>query len=249
MSEQDRLRAIRSEVERLAARPAAPAPLPTGLAPLDTMLGGGLPRGALIEVWGPTCGKSTLALHVAAAAQQSGRSAAWIDADRTFDPAWAAGIGVDLDRMPVFRPEAAEEALEIARQLAVSGALDLLVIDSVAALTPRLELDAALGVGMPSLQARVLGSGLRKLAMVAPRTGVTFLFVNQVRTRVGASGHEPLTSAGGPSLKLYAALRIVMTPLSRRLVSFRVLKTRGAGYGARPVELPWTPGRGFAAAP
>jgi recombination protein RecA len=245
MQEQDRQRAIRL---RLAGMPGeAAAVLPTGFAALDRALGGGLPRGRIVELFGPTSGKTTLALQVVARVQRGG-SAAWIDADRTFDPTYAARLGVALAGLPVVRPESTEQALEIACRLAGSGGLDLLVIDSAAALVPRAELAAAIGESGPGIHSRVLASGLRRLALAAARAGATALFVNQARTRLEASGARPETSAGGPPLKLYAAVRLVLAPSGAGRVRFRVLKNRAAA-GASEGELEWQPGRGFVETP
>jgi len=205
-----------------------------------------LPRGGLVEVYGPSsCGKTTLALQAVAYLQSRGFTAAWIDADRTFDPAYAAGLGVAVERLPVAQPECAEEALDVARQLANSTAVDLLVVDSAAALVPRLELAAGLGTSSQGLQSRVLASGLRKLATALVRTGASAVFLNQTRTRVESSGEESETSAGGPPLKLFAAVRIAMEPAGAGRIRFRVLKNKLAATLAGR-ELEWRRGSGFA---
>ena len=223
--------------------------LPTGFAVLDRALGiGGLPRGRITEIFGPAnCGKTALALQAIAFGQEMGAAAAWIDAEHAFDPGFATRLGVDLARLPVAEPAAAEEALEITRRLAASGAVDLVVVDSAAALVPRIELEAGLGAGGASLQSRVLGSELRRLTVVARRTGVAILFLNQTRTRLEASAGELETSAGGPSLKLHSAVRIALAA-SGRTVRFRILKNELAAPFATG-ELEWHPGTGFVEGP
>ena len=205
----------------------------TGFPPLDAALGiGGLPRGHITELFGSSAsGKTTLALQAAAHAQQAGLSAAWIDAEHGFDPAYAAALGVATDRLPVVQPDSAEEALEIARQLTVSDAVDLLIVDSAAALVPSLELRIGLGDGGPGLQGRTIASGLRKLARAVTRTETAVLFLNQMRSSGDPADPEAETTAGGPSLKMYAALRIALIPAAGNLVRFRVLKNKaGAAY-------------------
>ena len=203
MTEQDRQHAIRLRLARMG-KPPTGAVIPTGFAALDAALGaGGFPRGRVVELFGASStGKTTLALQVIAHAQSDGLTAAWIDAEHAFDPAYAATLGVSIGRLPVAQPESAEQALEIVRQLAASQAVDLLVVDSAAALIPRLELHTGLGEGGPGLQSRVLASGLRRLAGIVARTGTVVVFLNQLRSRPGASPGEPETTAGGPALKL-----------------------------------------------
>ena len=173
---------------------------------------------------------------------------AWIDSDHGFDPLYAVKLGVEIERLPVVDPESAEEALEIARRLAISGAVDLLVVDSAAALVPSLELETGIGASGPGLHSRVLASGLRKLAMAATRAGAAVLFLNQTRGRPEPSGGEAETTAGGPPLKLYAAVRIALGPAGERRVRFRVLKNKAAAAFAEG-DLRWKPGRGFAESP
>ena len=255
MKEEDRQRAIRlklSQMESAPVRrtgyPAGPA-LPTGFAALDAALGtGGLPRGCLVELFGPSCGKTTLALQVAAHLQKQGSTVAWIDSDHAFDPLYAVKLGVAIERMPVVEPESAEEALEIARRLVLSGAVDLLVVDSAAALVPSLELETGVGASGPGLHSRVLASGLRRLATAVTKAGSSVLFLNQTRGRPEPSGGEAETSAGGPPLKLYAAVRIALGPAGERRVRFRVLKNKVAAAFAEG-ELRWKPGLGFAESP
>ena len=163
----------------------------------------------MVEFYGPSgCGKTTLAIQIVAHLQPAGLTCAWIDADRTFDPAYAASLGVEVDRIPLAQPDSAEEGLEVARTLAGSGAVDLVIVDSAAALVPKLELEAGIGYYSKGLHSRVLASGLRNLRHTLARSGSSVLFLNQVRNRpAGGSGE---TSAGGPPLKLYAAVRIAL---------------------------------------
>jgi recombination protein RecA len=245
MSELQRRHAIELKLSRMESAPGRAAAVSTGFALLDAALdSSGFPRGSIVEIFGPSCGKTTLALQTIAHLQAGGGSAGWIDADHTFDPQYAAALGVDLERMPLGRPDSAEQALEMARRLAASGALDLLVLDSAAALTPQLEREASLGESPAGLHSRVLASGLRKLAMTAMRAGVSVLFLNQIRSRVEPAGE---TSAGGPPLKLYASVRIRVAPGPGLRLRFRVLKNRAAG-AFREGELEYLPGRGFAEA-
>ena len=255
MKEQDRQRAIRlklSQMESASTSRAGCRPgsaLSTGFAALDAALGmGGLPRGCLVELFGPSCGKTTLALQVVAHLQKRGSTAAWIDSDHAFDPAYAVKLGVAIERMPVVQPESAEEALEIARRLAISGAVDLLVVDSAAALVPNLELETGIGASGPGLHSRVLASGLRRLAMAVAKAGATMLFLNQTRGRPEPSGGEAETSAGGPPLKLHAAVRIALGPAGDRRVRFRVLKNKVAAAFAEG-DLHWKQGLGFVESP
>jgi recombination protein RecA len=249
MTEQDRQRAIRLRLCRTQGAPgrlADPA-IPTGFAALDAALGGGLPRGRILELFGPpSCGKTTLALQAVAHLQRNGLTAGWIDVDHAFEPGYAGALGVSIERLVVVQPAFAEEALEMARRLAASAAVDLLVVDSAAALVPRLELETAIGESGPGLQARVLASGLRRLATEAARAGAAVLFLNQLRGRLEAGEEE--TTAGGPSLKLYAAARIALRPAPGARVRFRILKNKAAAAFAWG-ELEWTGARGFAESP
>ena len=227
-AEDHRRRAIGAKLARLDSAPGRVVPaIPTGFPALDRALGGGFPRGAMSELFGPSSsGKTTLALQWVAHLQACGLAAAWIDADHTFDPAYAAALGVALDGLPLACPESAEQALEMARRLASSGAVDAVVIDSAAALTPRIELDA--GVTGAGLQSRVLASGLKSLARAMARCDAALLFLNQTRTRTNPSQGEAETSAGGPSLKLFAAVRLVLEPVDGHTVLFRTLKNKAA---------------------
>lgn len=223
--------------------------LPTGFTNLDRALGiGGLPRGRISEIFGPAaCGKTALALQCVASLQRCGGAAAWIDAEHTFDADFAVQLGVDLAALPVAEPESAEEAMEIARRFVASAALDLVIVDSAAALVPRLELQASIEGQGGTLQARVLASELRKLARITARSAACVLFLNQTRVRAEATPGELETSAAGPSLKLYAAVRIALAA-RRRAVRFRVLKNQLAAAFATG-EWEWWPGLGFAERP
>jgi|SRR5581483_3266614 len=240
MREEERQRVIRTKLARM--QNSARGAVATGFTALDTLTGGGLPRGRIVEIFGPSSsGKTTLALQIAAEAQAAKLGVAWIDADHAFDPAYAELLSVDLAALPLARPESAEEAMEMARQLAASGAIDLLVLDSAAALAPRMELDTPLGDSSPGLQNRVLASGLRKLSAVLGRTGVAALLLNQ--TRGGAGEHE--ASAAGPALKLHASVRILLDPSGRGGVRLRAVKNRVATPFSGG-ELRWGKGAGFA---
>jgi len=221
MAEEHRRRVIRQKVARMEAAP--PLSLPTGFPSLDHATGG-LPRGRIVEVFGASgSGKTTFALHAVAELQRSGGSAAWIDAEHAFDPAYAAQLAVTVERMPVAQPESAEQALEIVRQLVLSGAVDLLVVDSAAALTPEIELQTGIGKSGAGAQSRALASGLRKLGMALRGSGATVLFLNQTRAR-----DEAEVPAGGPPLKLFASLRIFLRAAGDGRTHFRVLKNKGA---------------------
>jgi len=248
MTEEDRQRAIRFKLARMDDRRSGV--LSTGFAALDSALGmGGLRRGGIAELFGPSSsGKTTLALQIAAHVQSQGFTAAWIDAEHAFDPAYAAALGVTIERLPVAQPDSAEEALEIARQLTASCAVDLLILDSAAALVPRLELEARIGSGSHGLQGRVLASGLRHLARVVALSDAVVVFLNQMRSRPDRSGGNAETTAGGPSLKLYAAIRIALDPPAAGRVRFRVLKNKAAAAFTEG-QLQVRQGAGFAATP
>ena len=230
----------------MAPRQRAAGALSTGFPPLDAALGiGGLPRCRIAELFGPPAsGKTTLALQIAAHVQRNGRVAAWVDAEHVFDPAYAAALGVSLEALPLGQPESAEEALGIVRELALSGAVDLVVVDSAAALVPRLELEMGLGESGPGLQSRVLGAELRRLARTVERSPSAVLFLNQMRSRAG----ENDSTAGGPSLKLYAAIRIALEPGGETQSTFRMLKNKVAEPFAKGV-LRRSEGPGFVKSP
>jgi len=246
----ERQRAIHAKMALFASLPRRVLPpVPTGFPALDRALGtGGFPRAAMSELLGPpSSGKTTLALQCLAHAQACGLTAAWIDAEHSFDPAYAAGLGVALESLPVMCPRSAEDAVEMIRGLAASGAVDIVAIDSLAALTPELELDGR-AAGAAGLQSQVLCSGLGSLARVLMRSDTAILFLNQTRHRMNRSQGEPETSAGGPALRLHADLRLVLYPVDHRSVRFRTLKDRAAG-AFREGELRYQDGLGFSKTP
>ena len=186
------------------------AAIPTGALSLDLALGiGGVPRGRIVEIYGPESGgKTTLALHIAAEAQRNGGIAAFIDAEHSLDPVYAAALGVDVDELLISQPDTGEQALEIADMLIRSGALDVVVIDSVAALVPRAELEGEMGDTHVGLQARLMSQALRKLAGTINRSDTTAIFINQIREKIGVMFGSPETTPGGRALKFYASTRI-----------------------------------------
>jgi recombination protein RecA len=182
----------------------------TGSLSLDVALGiGGLPKGRIIEIYGPeSSGKTTLALHVIAEAQKSGGVSAFIDAEHALDPVYAQKLGVDLDDLLVSQPDTGEQALEIADTLVRSGSVDVLVVDSVAALTPRAELEGEMGDSLPGLQARLMSQALRKLTASIAKSKTTVIFINQIRMKIGVMYGSPETTTGGNALKFYASVRL-----------------------------------------
>ena len=184
--------------------------IPTGALSLDIALGiGGIPRGRIIEVYGPeSSGKTTLALHMIAEAQKMGGEAAFVDAEHALDPVYAKHIGVDIDNLIVSQPDTGEQALEIAEALIRSGALDIIVIDSVAALVPKAEIDGDMGDSHIGLQARLMSQALRKLAGAINKSKCVIVFINQLREKVGVMFGNPETTAGGRALKYYASVRL-----------------------------------------
>lgn len=184
--------------------------IPTGSILLDQALGvGGYPKGRIIEIYGPeSSGKTTLALEAIAQAQAKGGRAAFIDAEHAIDPEYAAKLGVNIDELLLSQPDSGEQALEIAEMLAQSGAIDLLVIDSVAALVPQAELDGVMSDNQVGLQARLMSKGCRKIAGVLNRTRTVVIFINQLRQKVGVLYGNPETTTGGMALKFYASIRL-----------------------------------------
>ena len=184
--------------------------IPTGCLDLDMALGvGGLPRGRVIEIYGPeSSGKTTVALHVVAEAQKMGGVAAFIDAEHALDPVYARKLGVDVDQLYVSQPDTGEQALEICEALVRSGAIDIVVIDSVAALVPKAEIDGEMGDSFVGLQARLMSQALRKLTGIVNKTNSTCIFINQLREKVGVMYGNPETTPGGRALKFYASVRI-----------------------------------------
>lgn len=184
--------------------------IPTGALELDLALGvGGLPRGRVIEVFGPeSSGKTTVALHVIAEAQKLGGTAAFIDAEHALDPVYAANLGIDIDELLISQPDTGEQALEITEALVSSGAIDVIVIDSVAALVPRAELDGEMGASHVGLQARLMSQALRKLSGMISRTQTIAIFINQLREKVGVAFGNPEVTPGGRALKFYSSVRL-----------------------------------------
>ncbi len=184
--------------------------IPTGSVAFDLSLGiGGFPRGRVVEIFGPEAtGKTTLAIHVIAEAQKQGGQAAFIDAEHAMDPKYAASIGVDVDNLLISQPDFGEQALEIAEVLVRSGAVDVIVVDSVAALVPKAELEGEMGDAHMGLQARLMSQALRKLTAIVSRSKTCFIFVNQLREKIGFFLGSPETTTGGRALKFYSSLRI-----------------------------------------
>ncbi|ADJ44140.1 recombination protein RecA [Amycolatopsis mediterranei S699] len=219
----------KGSVMRLGEEGRAPiAVIPTGAIALDVALGiGGLPRGRVIEVYGPeSSGKTTVALHAVANAQRNGGIAAFIDAEHALDPDYAKKLGVDTDALLVSQPDTGEQALEIADMLVRSGALDILVIDSVAALVPRAEIEGEMGDSHVGLQARLMSQALRKMTGAMNNSGTTAIFINQLREKIGVMFGSPETTTGGKALKFYASVRLDV----RRI---ETLKDGGEAVGNR----------------
>jgi recombination protein RecA len=219
----------KGSVMRLGDEGRAPiAVIPTGSIALDVALGiGGLPRGRVVEIYGPeSSGKTTVALHAVANAQKAGGIAAFIDAEHALDPEYAKNLGVDTDALLVSQPDTGEQALEIADMLIRSGALDILVIDSVAALVPRAEIEGEMGDSHVGLQARLMSQALRKMTGAMSNTGTTAIFINQLREKIGVMFGSPETTTGGKALKFYASVRLDV----RRI---ETLKDGGEAVGNR----------------
>ncbi len=193
-----------------SARSGAIPVIPTGCLDLDMALGiGGIPRGRIIEIFGPeSSGKTTVALHVVAEAQRLGGIAAFVDAEHALDPNYAKKLGVNIDELYISQPDTGEQALEIAEALIRSGAIDIVVIDSVAALVPKAEIDGEMGDSFVGLQARLMSQALRKLAGVISKTNAVAIFINQLREKVGVMYGNPETTPGGRALKFYASVRL-----------------------------------------
>ena len=202
--------------------------IPTGALSLDIALGiGGIPRGRIIEIFGPeSSGKTTLALHAIAEAQKIGGEAAFIDAEHALDPVYAKHLGVDIDNLIVSQPDTGEQALEIAEALTRSGAIDIIVVDSVAALVPKAEIDGDMGDAHVGLQARLMSQALRKLAGVINKSKTVIIFINQLREKVGIMFGNPETTPGGRALKFYASVRLDIRKIEN-------IKNDGEVTGAR----------------
>lgn len=182
---------------------------PTGSISLDVALGGGIPRGRVIEIFGPeSSGKTTLTLHMIAEAQKRGGQAAFIDAEHALDPEYAKKIGVDIDNLLVSQPDSGEQALEITESLVRTNAIDIIVVDSVAALTPRAEIEGEMGDSHMGLQARLMSQALRKLTSTISKTRTTVVFINQLRMKLGVMFGNPETTPGGNALKFYSSVRM-----------------------------------------
>jgi recombination protein RecA len=198
-------------IMRLGDTPYVPMEvIPTGAISLDVALGiGGYPRGRVVEIYGPeSSGKTSLALHAVASAQAAGGIAAFIDAEHAMDPEYARGLGVDTDNLLISQPDTGEQALEIADMLIRSGALDIIVIDSVAALVPRAEIEGEMGDSHVGLQARLMSQALRKITGALSTSGTTCIFINQLREKIGVMFGSPETTTGGKALKFYASVRL-----------------------------------------
>jgi recombination protein RecA len=202
--------------------------VPTGALSLDVALGvGGLPRGRIIEVYGPeSSGKTTLAQHVAAEIQRMGGIAAIVDAEHAMDPEYAKALGVNVDELLISQPDTGEQALEITEQLVRSGAVDLVIIDSVAALVPKAEIEGEMGDSLPGLQARLMSQALRKLTAIVSKTNTMVIFINQLRQKIGVMYGNPETTTGGNALKFYASVRLDIRKIE-------TLKKDGVEYGNR----------------
>ena len=202
--------------------------VPTGSLSLDIALGiGGMPKGRIIEIYGPeSSGKTTVALHVVSEVQKRGGIAGFIDAEHALDPVYAKNIGVDIDNLYISQPDSGEQALEITETMVRSGAMDVLVIDSVAALVPKAEIDGEMGDSHVGLHARLMSQALRKLTSVISRTNCLVIFINQLREKVGVMFGNPETTTGGRALKFYASVRMDV----RRV---ETIKTDGEGVGNR----------------
>ncbi len=183
--------------------------IPTGSIGLDIALGGGIPKGRIIEMYGPeSSGKTTVALHVAAECQKQGGMVAFIDAEHALDPEYAKKIGLNLEKCVISQPDSGEQGLEITELLTRSGAVDLIIVDSVAALTPKAELEGMMGDSHMGLQARLMSQALRKLTSVVSKTGTTVVFINQLRMKIGVMFGNPEVTTGGNALKFYSSVRI-----------------------------------------
>lgn len=190
--------------------------IPTGSISLDLALGGGLPKGRIIEIYGPeSSGKTTLALHAIAEVQKSGGTAAFVDAEHALDPAYAQKLGVKVDNLLVSQPDNGEQALEITETLVRSNAVDIIVVDSVAALVPRAEIEGDMGDSHMGLQARLMSQALRKLTGVINRSNATIIFINQIRMKIGVMFGNPETTTGGNALKFYASVRMDIRRISQ----------------------------------
>ena len=201
--------------------------IPTGSLSLDIALGGGIPKGRVIEIYGPeSSGKTTVCLHAVAEAQKSGGTAAFIDAEHALDPAYAKRLGVNTDNLLISQPDSGEQALEILETLVRSNAVDISIVDSVAALVPQAEIEGDMGDAHMGLQARLMSQALRKLAGIISRTKCTVIFVNQLRMKIGIMFGNPETTTGGNALKFYASVRMDIRRISQIKVGDEVIGNR-----------------------
>jgi recombination protein RecA len=201
----------KGSIMRLGERDVLDVPaISTTSLSLDAAIGvGGVPRGRIVEIYGPeSSGKTTLALHIVAEAQQAGGVAAYIDAEHAMDADYAGKLGVDVDQLLISQPDSGEQALEIAEALVRSNGVDVIVVDSVAALVPRAELDGEMGDSLPGLQARLMSQALRKLTAIVSQSNTCFIFINQIREKIGVMFGSPETTTGGRALKFYSSLRL-----------------------------------------
>ena len=201
----------KGSIMRLGEREVSDVPaISTTSLSLDAAVGiGGVPRGRIIEIYGPeSSGKTTLALHIVAEAQKAGGVAAYIDAEHAMDADYAGKLGVDIDQLLISQPDSGEQALEIAEALVRSNGVDVIVVDSVAALVPRAELDGEMGDSLPGLQARLMSQALRKLTAIVAQSNTCFIFINQIREKIGVMFGSPETTTGGRALKFYASMRL-----------------------------------------
>src|SRR4051812_30236676 len=184
-------------------------PIPSGSLSLDLALGGGIPKGRIVEIYGPeSSGKTTVSLHAVAEVQKSGGTAAFVDAEHALDPAYAKRLGVNTDNLLISQPDSGEQALEVVEALVRSNAVDLIVVDSVAALVPQAEIEGDMGDAHMGLQARLMSQALRKLTGVINRSKTTVIFVNQLRMKIGVMFGNPETTTGGQALKFYSSVRM-----------------------------------------
>src|SRR5712692_4740459 len=201
----------KGSIMRLGERDVSDVPaISTTSLSLDAAIGiGGVPRGRICEIYGPeSSGKTTLALHIVAEAQKAGGVAAYIDAEHAMDAEYAGKLGVNIDDLLISQPDSGEQALEIAEALVRSNGVDVIVVDSVAALVPRAELDGEMGDSLPGLQARLMSQALRKLTAIVAQSGTCFIFINQIREKIGVMFGNPETTSGGRALKFYSSLRL-----------------------------------------
>jgi recombination protein RecA len=201
----------KGSIMRLGERDVSDVPaISTTSLSLDVAVGvGGVPRGRIVEIYGPeSSGKTTLALHIVAEAQKAGGVAAYIDAEHAMDADYAGKLGVDIDQLLISQPDSGEQALEIAEALVRSNGVDVIVVDSVAALVPRAELDGEMGDSLPGLQARLMSQALRKLTAIVAQSNTCFIFINQIREKIGVMFGNPETTTGGRALKFYSSLRL-----------------------------------------